>query len=155
MLLENAVDLDLIGPGLTIVVQDANPSATAASAWGTGGVYTNFSARINLQGVNSSFVSAPDAVLAHEYGHVWGEYHRYLSQNGDWSAWLQFRGLTTDERVDSSYVWSKMEIFAEDYRLLFSSPTALSQWSGPMNTSLPDARDVPGYAGFMLGTWAG
>ena len=154
LLLDSALDLDVIGRSLTINVQDVNPSATTTSASTSGGAYTNFSATISLKGVSSSFASLPDAIVAHEYGHVWTEYHRFISQQGDWSAWLDYRGLTDDPRVDSTYPWSKLEMIAEDYRLLFSSPTALAQWPNPMNSEITDPRDVPGLRDFFLNDWA-
>ncbi len=153
ILLENALDLDVIGPTLTITVQDTKPSATATSAATSGGVYTGFSAAMSLKGVSSSFATAPDAILAHEYGHVWAEYHRFLSQQGDWSAWLDFRGLAGDTRLDTTYPWSKLEMIAEDYRLLFSSPTARAQWPAQMNPDIPDARSVTGLEEFFLTIW--
>jgi hypothetical protein len=155
ILLENAIDLEVVGPTLTIIVQDDDLSSTATSASSSGGVYVSYAATIYLKGVNSSFVAKPDAILAHEYGHAWGLYHLYLTQQNDWSAYLDFRGLAGDPRMDTSYPWSKLEIIAEDYRLLFSSPTALQQWPGQMNSDIPDARDVPGLRDFLENAWGG
>ena len=45
-------------------------------------------------------------------------------------------------------------MIAEDYRLLFSSPTALAQWPNPMNSKITDPRDVPGLRDFFLSVWA-
>ena len=57
--------------------------------------------------------------------------------------------------LDSTYPWSKTEMIAEDFRLMFSSPTALTQWPGQMNSDIPDARDVPGLADFLQNVWGG
>lgn len=155
LLLENALDLDVVGPSLTINVQDVDLSSTATSASSSGGVYSSFNATIYLKGVDSSFADKPDAILAHEFGHAWSLYHLYLTQQRDWTAWLEFRGIADDPRLDSTYPWSKTEMIAEDYRLLFSSATALEQWPGQMNSDIPDARDVPGLADFLQNVWGG
>ncbi len=78
-----------------------------------------------------------------------------MTQHGDWSAWLEFRGIAGDPRIDTTYPWSKTEMIAEDYRLLFSSPAALEQWPEQMNSDIPDARDVPGLADFLQNGWGG
>jgi hypothetical protein len=155
LLMENALDLDVVGPTLTINVQDKDLSSTAAGVAGGPGAYYNFSATVHLKGVDSSFADKPDAILAHEFGHAWSLYHLYMTQQGDWSEWLEFRGIAADPRLDSTYPWSKTEMIAEDYRLLFSSPASLAQWPGQMNSDIPDARDVPGLAGFLENTWGG
>lgn len=155
MLLQNALDLDLIGPTLTIKVQDKDLSSTTAGVASGPGGYYDFSATMHLKGVDSSFADKPDAILAHEYGHAWSLYHLYLTQQGHWSAWLEFRGIAGDPRLDTTYPWTKMEMIAEDYRLLFSTPTALAQWPGQMNSDISDAREVPGLADFLQNVWGG
>ena len=65
--------------------------------------------------------------MAHEYGAAWSMYHLYISQQGSWNAWLTARGLLGDPRVDSSFSWSKNEMIADDYRMLFGSPAAQSE----------------------------
>jgi hypothetical protein len=163
MLLGSARQLALIGPNLTIKVQDTYASQTVTSASASGGVYTSFRATIYLKGVSSTFVSQPDAVLAHEYGHAWSLYHLYMTQNGDWSRFLKARWtsadgsvtLATDPRLDSSYAWDRGEIIADDYRLLFGSAAAIAQRPVHMNTAIPDPRDVPGLRDFLLRTWGG
>jgi len=155
LLVENAVDLDVVGPTLTIKVQDKDLSSTASGASSSGGVYTSFSAIIYLKGNDPGFIAGPDSMIAHEYGHAWSRYHLYMTQQNDWSAYLDFRGLSGDSRLDTTYPWSRGEIIAEDYRLLFSSPTALDQWPGQMNSDIPDARDVPGLADFLQNVWGG
>jgi hypothetical protein len=162
MLKASALELSTIGPHLTINVQDTYSSSTASSAGTTNGVYTNFTAIIYLKGVNSTFASQPDAQLAHEYGHAWTLYHLYMTHNGDWSSYLKTRWtdstgsttLATDSRLDSSYVWTRSEIIAEDYRLLFGSSLAKSERPVQMNTDIPQPTDQPGLSTFMLNTWA-
>ncbi len=70
LLLENDLDLDVVGPSLMIKVQDVDLSSTATSASSSGGVYTSFNAIMYLKGVDSSFADKSDAILAHEYGHA-------------------------------------------------------------------------------------
>jgi hypothetical protein len=88
------LQLSLIGPHLTIKVQDTYASQATTSASSTNGVYTNFAATIYLKGVNSTFASKPEAQLTHEYGHVWTLYHLYISQNRKWGSYW-----TPDGRV--------------------------------------------------------
>jgi hypothetical protein len=154
ILLENSLDLDAIGPTLTLKVQDVDLTSTATSASSAGGVYTSFNAIIYLKGVDSSFANTPDSSIAHEFGHAWSLYHLYMTHQNDWTAWLEYRGLAGDPRLDMTYPWSKTEMLAEDFRLLFSSPTALAQWPGQMNSDIPDAREVPGLADFLQNVWS-
>lgn len=149
------VDLDLLGPGLTIKVQDQYASQTVVSAAKTNGAYSSVRTTIYLKGVNSNFASKPDAIMAHEYGHAWSLYHFYLDQQGDWTSYLDARALTGDSRLDSSYTWDRKEIIAEDYRLLFGSPLAISQMPNHMNTMLQDPRQVVGLGEFLAGSWRG
>jgi hypothetical protein len=161
MLKASALELSTIGPHLTIKVQDTNGSACTASASTSGGVFTSFNAIIYLKGVNSTFATQPDAQLAHEYGHAWTLYHLYMTHNGDWSSYLNTRWanstgtvkLATDSRLDSSYVWMRSEIIADDYRLLFGSSLAKSERAVHMNPDIPEPTDQPGLSDFFLNTW--
>jgi hypothetical protein len=153
MLKPSARQLNLIGPTLTIKVQDTEASSTGTSTTQQDGRYTSFTAVIYLKGVNSNFVMQPDATIAHEYGHVWSLYHLYISRQGDWSSYLRARSLAGDDRLDSSYTWDRAEIIADDYRLLFGSATAIAQRSRHMNPYIADPRDVPGLRSFLEGTW--
>lgn len=146
MVVASALDLDQIGPGLTVKVQDATPTQAVASVSGT-----SLAAVIYLQGTASGFQSAPDATVAHEYGHVWSTYHLQVHEGGDWSGYLRARGLEGDTRLDSSYTWSRDEIIADDYRLLFGSSLAISQRNGHMNWNIPDPRTVSGLRDFLAG----
>ena len=58
-----------------------------------------------------------------------------------------------DPRLDSTYVWSRMEIIAEDYRLLFGTPAAVSGMT-PLNPYITDARTISGYRDCLVSTWA-
>ena len=161
LLRPNALQLGLIGPHFTIKVQDVYASQVVTSASSSNGVYTSFNATMYLKGVNSTFSVQPDAQIAHEYGHVWSLYHLYMTQNGDWSTYLNARWtnaggsvrLSGDARLDSSYMWSRSEIAAEDYRLLFGSALAISERPLHMNTEIPQPVFVAGLTEFLLNTW--
>jgi hypothetical protein len=99
------------------------------------------------------FLQRPDDVIAHEYGAVWGLYHLYISHGGDWTAYLSARGILGDPRLDSTFSWSRNEMIADDYRLLFGSPAAQSQ-AAYLNPDIPDPRTVSGLRDFFLGVWA-
>jgi hypothetical protein len=154
MLKENGLD-SVIGRTLTVKVQDVYPSQAATAASTSNGVYTSFQAVLYLKGVESTFVTQPDAVLAHEFGHVWTLYHLYITHQGDWTSYRNARGLAGDPRVDGSYVWYLPEIIAEDYRLLFGSPAAIAQRPTHMNPDIPEPGDVVGLREFLAGPWAG
>jgi hypothetical protein len=164
LLLENATtpgDFSRVAPTLKVRVQDTYASQATTSVAKSGTTYTNFGATIYLKGVNSSFASQPDASLSHEYGHVWTQFHRYLDQQGDWSSYLNMRWVTSDgsqvlagdSRLDGSYSWDRSEIIADDYRLLFGSPTAVAQRTH-LNASLVDPRSQAGLRDFFLRVWS-
>jgi hypothetical protein len=164
MLVASARDLAVIGPTLTINVQDTYASmAQTSSSCCQSGRYYNFTATVYLQGnTGTTFAAYPEAITAHEYGHVWTLYHLYMSQNGAWASFLNERWssadgsvvLATDSRLDSSYVWTKAEIIAEDYRLLFGSSLAISEMPTHMNTQIIDPRNQAGLGNWMLTYWA-
>jgi hypothetical protein len=164
MVLESSAapgDFATIAPNVSVEVQDAKPSQTTTGASTTGGVYASFHATVLLQGINSTFASKPDYITAHEFGHAWTMYYRFMAQNGSWSPYLGYRWsnsdgslkLATDSRLDTTYGWSRNEIAAEDYRLLFGSPAAISQAPTHLNTSIPEPVDVPNLRHFFLSTW--
>jgi hypothetical protein len=154
LLKANAYELNLLGPDLTVDVQTQYASETSTAVSGSAGAYSNYQAIVYLQATpGSSFTGEPDAIIAHEYGVAWSLYHLYLSQGGDWTGWLQARGLLGDPRLDSNYMWDKTEMIAEDYRLLFGSSAAQSEMT-QMNYQIPDARTVPGLKTFFTTTWA-
>jgi hypothetical protein len=76
-----------------------------------------------------------------------------MSHSGDWTSYLTARGLLNDPRVDTTYAWSKREMIADDYRVLFGTPTAVSQ-ATYLNPDAPDPRTVPGLKDWFQGVWA-
>jgi hypothetical protein len=154
LLKANAIELARIGPSLTIKVQTTYPSATSASASATNGVYRNFRATTYLNAsAGTVFPQRPDDVMAHEYGAVWSMYHLYISHGADWTPYLSARGLLGDPRVDSTFNWSKLEMIADDYRLLFGTAAAQAE-AAYVNPDVPDPRTVSGLRDFFLGVWA-
>jgi hypothetical protein len=94
----------------------------------------------------------PARSLAHEYGHAWSNYWLCRAQQGDWSAYFDFRGLSEEPRLDSSYpTWSRGEMIADDYRATFGAPSAMSDETELTNTNLPKAT---GLRDFFLNVWA-
>lgn len=157
-------DFAAIAPTLTVEIQDRWASQTAASGSTSGGVYVRSSATIYLNAATgSTFATTPDAVLAHEYGHVWALHHLYLARQGDYSPWLNTRwasanGATTvgqDTWLDQSGTWGRDEIMADDYRLLFGTAAAVGQRPTHLNTAIPDPRQQPGLRQWMLDVWRG
>ena len=119
---------------------------------------TTYGARwVNSQWTNYSSVSCiaydqwlnnGDTTLFHEYGHSWSMYYAdMVQQDSTLSGYLQARGLAGDSRVDSSYMWDRHELIAEDYRQLFG--TANAQQAPQMNTDIPPAAQVPGLKDYL------
>lgn len=152
MLQDNGLD-GTVGPRLTVKVQDTYASQLTSATTSSGGSYTSFTATMYLKGVNSSFATTPDATLAHEYGHAWSLYHLYMSRGGDWTSYLQARGLADHPKLDTSYSWDRAEIIAEDYRLLFGSAEAIGQRPQHLNAEIADPRDVAGLRTFLAEVW--
>ena len=153
LLKPNAYQLALVGPRLTIKVQTTYATFTTTSAGTSGGLYTTFNATMYLNASPSSLLlTRPDATIAHEYGAVWSMYHLYLTEQGSWTPWLQARGLLGDPRLDSSDVWSKGEMIADDYRMLFGTQAAQDEMSYE-NPDVPDSRAVSGLRDFFLNVW--
>lgn len=151
LLRQNARDLALIGKYLVIEVQ-----TTYQTGESTGMGSDGYSATLYLNpGASTSFTSAPDALMAHEYGHAWTTYWLYMNpaNNGTWDRYLAARGLTGDPRVNSSYNWSAVEMIGDDYRRLFGSPAAQSQMTF-INPAVPDSQSVAGLGNFLLTQWA-
>lgn len=164
ILTSGARDLAKIGPGLTIVVQNQQPTMTSMAASSVNGVYTSLSETMQLDARSTStFSLRPDDILTHEFGHVWVNYYRFLRWQGDWSTYLKQRWtatdgsttLATDSRTDTSYIWSPDEIAADDYRLLFGSSLAISERNASLNQQIVDPRKEPGLRDWFLTTWAG
>jgi hypothetical protein len=154
LLKPNALELARIGPSLTIKVQSQFASSTQTSDSEAGGVYGNFKATIYLQATSTAvFPNRPDAIVAHEYGHVWTLYHLDMSHSGDWSGYLNERGIANDPRLDSSFNWSRNEMIADDYRLLFGTAAAQSEMAY-VNPDVADPRTVAGLKDWFLNVWA-
>jgi hypothetical protein len=158
LLLPNARDLSLIGPDLTIEVQTTYSSSesTTAACCTNAGLYYNYHASVYLNPSSTqTFGVYPDAIMAHEYGHVWTNYWRFMNpaNAGTWARYLTARGLAGDPRVDSTYNWSAVEMCADDYRRLFGDAAAQSQL-GYINPAALDSQQVPGLANFFLTQWA-
>lgn len=165
MLRENSAaagDLARVAPSLTVEVQGRYASQTTAAASALGGRFTAVKATIYLNATAGTvFANYPDATFGHEYGHFWNYYYLYLARQGDWSSYLNTRWanadgsvtLGQDARLGSSSTWSKDEIFADDYRLLFGSAKAVSQRPSSLNLNIPDPRNQAGLAQFLLDTW--
>ena len=154
LLKPNAYQLSLIGPHYTIKVQTQYASSTATSVAGDAASgYSNYQAVTYLSAQpGSNFTLIPDAIVAHEYGHAWSLYHLYMSEGGNWSSYLQARGILGDSRLDTSYMWNRAEILAEDYRLLFGTAAAQAGMA-QMNYQIPDARQVVGLKNFLASSW--
>ncbi len=165
LLRPNALDLAVVGPHLTVQVQTGGPSSAGASAscCDAGGHYYGFGAVIVVNpSASSSFSAAPDALMAHEYGHAWTYYWHYMNpvNNGSWAAYDNFRWsaangsqvLANSASLNSSYSWMDYEMAADDYRRLFGTTAAQSQLAF-LNSNVPDSKMVTGLADFFLNTW--
>jgi len=161
LLKANALDLDKIGPSLTVNVQDAQSTYTTTSAGMTSGRYTTYVATMWLQGTSTAFTTMPNATLAHEYGHAWSQYQYYITHQGSWAGYLSARWTTsdgsltlaTDSRTNSSYTWTVNEIVADDYRLLLASSAAASEKPTHLNTTIPAPASVPGLSTYLAGAF--
>jgi Bacterial Ig domain len=155
LLKPNAYQLSVIGPTLTIKVQNQYASQTTSGASSTGDppVYSDFSATIYLKASNSSFAVAPDAVITHEYGCAWTQYYLWIGHAGDWNPYLVERNLLGNPLLDSNLNWSRTELIADDYRMLFGTQKAQDELSY-INPYIPDPRTVSGLKDWFLTSWA-
>lgn len=161
LLKANAIDLNVVGPDLTVDVQDTYGNQTSASAVQMGSTYSGYTATIMLYGAGSALAQQPNASIAHEYGHAWSLYYYYLGHGASWTSYAQARwttadgslNLATDSRTDSSYSWQTREIIADDYRFLFASAAAVSERPTHLNPDIPDPRNVPGLKDFLYTQW--
>lgn len=155
-------DFARIAPTLTVKVQDVYASSTRSSASTSNGVYTYFAATIYLLGNGGTFPAYPNDVTAHEYGHAWSDFHLFIDRQGDWSSYLAARWsnadgslrLANDARLDSSYMWKRAELIADDYRLLFGTAAAIAERPRHLNWEIVDPRNVTGLRSFFLNDWA-
>jgi hypothetical protein len=150
--------LALIGPDLTIEVQTTYSSSesTSAACCTNAGLYYNYHASVYLNPSSvQAFAVYPDGIMAHEYGHVWTNYWRFMNpaNAGAWDRYLSARGILGNPLVNSSYSWSPVEMSADDYRRSFGTPLAQSELSY-INSAVLDSLLVPGLANFFLTQWA-
>jgi hypothetical protein len=158
LLVANARDLDLVGPHLTVQLQTtyATTESTTAVCCTAGGGYASYAAVVYLNPSSTqAFARYPDALMAHEYGHAWTNYWRFLNpaNAGSWNAYLSARGLLGNASVNSSYNWAPAEMAADDYRRLFGTPAAQGELAY-INPDVPDSQQVPGLADFFLNQWS-
>jgi len=156
LLKPNAYELTLLGRDLTINVQTqiATQTSSGASWSGNPPVYSNFSAIIYLNVSNgSTFSVIPDATIAHEYGAAWSQYHLWISHSDDWTPYLTERNLLNNQLLDSNSNWSRNELLADDYRMLFGTPVAQNE-QNYINPYIPDPRTVAGLKDWFLNVWA-
>lgn len=138
---------------LHVYLQTRYASQATASIAGSGGTYTSFSGSIYLKVRQSSFASSPHSTICHEYGHIWAFWQLYMVNQGDWSRYLDFRGLTGNPKLDTSYAWDRDEIVAEDYRLTSGFDKAIAQRPTHLQSAIPHPKDVPGLGEFLRETW--
>jgi hypothetical protein len=166
MLTANALDLSIIGPHYTIDVQDTYATMTTTSAALVNGAYSNYQATTYLQGVKSVFAVYPDYAFTHEYGIAWSQYFLYMHDNGSWSSFVNnrldgstysgntYQYLGQDPRLGSTQTWDEREIIADDYRMLFGTSAAISEYPYPANTMIVDPRNQSGLANWLENNWA-
>jgi hypothetical protein len=93
-----------------------------------------------------------DFPISYEYGHAWSEYYLYIvQQDPTLASYLQARGLTGNPNLNSSQMWSPLELIADDYRQLFGTPNAQSY--PPFNYQIPPASQVAGLKTFLETTF--
>ncbi len=153
-------------PQYTLNVQDQYASMTVTSFTSSGGINSNFNATTYLKGTSSSFSSWPDYVLSHEYGVVWSQYAWALYHQANWSPYTAYRAdgsthngntyqyLGQDPLLGTSQTWDVREIVADDYRLLFGSPLAISERPFGVNSAITEPRNQAGLANWLLTIWA-
>ncbi len=119
---------------------------------GSPGTYSGYSADCFI--TFRSWLDYGDKTLFHEYGHAWSHYHdKIVMQDGDFTSYLEVRGLLGDDRLESNHAWDRGEMIAEDYRQLFGSPSATR--STQENREIPVASEVPGLKEFLSGEFMG
>lgn len=157
-------DWNTIAPLVNVKVTTSGADDSQADCQLNGSTPESYNATINLLATpGSEFSNWPDYIIGHEYGHVWTLYHLCMTHNQDWSPYLNERWsapngttvLANDSRLNTSYMWSEAEMFAEDYRMLFGTSQAIAETPTEMNWQIPDARTQPGLRDWFLHTWGG
>lgn len=156
-------DFSKIAPTLKVKVQTTYASSVTTGSSSAGGIYTSFDAFMFLKCVeNANFSHSPDAVMAHEYGHVWTLYHLYMSNNGDKNPYLATRWVNADgsqrllgwPMLESSYSTAFTEIIADDYKLLFGTQLANTQRPNHLCSYIIDPRQQPGLRDWLLNEYS-
>jgi hypothetical protein len=133
-------------PYTTVRFDIGSSSTTSTSFTQTNGIYTGYQAVSYV--TYDSWMDTGDVTLAHEYGHSWAHYYAYIvQQDPTLGGYLQERGLSGNPNLDTSTAWDRWEIVADDYRQLLGPPDARS--APQMNTSIPNAADVPGLQNYL------
>jgi hypothetical protein len=149
---ENGLDATT-GAGLIVRVQNVYPPTRITS-----GIERDHASRRSVRRwtlwlytwPGSDFSLMPDRVIAHEIGLLWVAHHFEGTARAFWGDYLRIRGLAGDERIDSTAVWKREEILADDYRLLFGSAAAVEQYPRHVNRAIVDPRSVPGLRNFLI-----
>ena len=84
-------------------------------------------------------------IPAHEFGHVWFEYFKWLAHGGSYADYLAQRNLVPGSYAATVY-W---EVAAEDYRLCFG--TALARGTG--QSAPGNDPPSPAQCAFLANTW--
>lgn len=114
------------------------------------GTYSNY--RATSYSTYDAWLDGGDATMFHEYGHAWSMYYATIVQGDpNLTGYLQARGLANDSRVDSTYVWQRQEMIAEDFRQLFGTPNAAAR--AQANTDTPPAGSVSGLRDYLWTTF--
>lgn len=117
---------------------------------GSPGTFSGYGAHVWVDYLG--WVNDGDRVLFHEYGHAWSNYYNYVvQQDGTFSGYLAARGVAGDARLGSSHAWTPAEMIAEDYRLLFGTPSAKAY--PQENVDLPPADQVTGLVTYLRDTF--
>jgi hypothetical protein len=100
----------------------------------------------------SEFSRAPDRTVARAVGRLWIEAYVRPVAGSFWPGYLALRRVRGNPRLDRSRAWSRDEILADDYRLLFGSTAAIAQLPRPENPALADPRSIPGLRDLLTAT---
>jgi hypothetical protein len=127
-------------------------TSTSTSVAEAGGLYSGYRANVYISW--ASWLDGAAVALGHEYGHAWSLYYAFMVQSDpSLGGYLAVRGLTGEARVDSSYLWHRRELIAEDYRVLLGPPAGAG--APQANTELPPAGGVVGLREYLTGAFQG
>lgn len=136
-----------LASSVEVFVQTQYRSQATVSVSGVAPNYRSMSARIYLHAAANG---TSHAIIGHEVGHVRGYHTLYFAWGGDWKPYLDIRfGTAGDPRLDTSYVWDRDEILAEDIRMFFASAECRREWPSHMNGAIDPPGSVPGLREFL------